>query len=148
MFDKLQDPAYFMFKFRHKPETYCSLDIGFGDISSSIPRLQHTLPVVSWEQAFLEISNELHNKKSLINIKLGSLKCASCSKWKVYIPKSYSFWVPLEDATFDVWQGGIHNNWIFNSRRWMENHQEDRTGPKHWIFDFLFIYTSKGTQKE
>ena len=27
---------------------------------------------------------------------LGSLKCASCSNWKVYIPKSYSFWVPLE----------------------------------------------------
>ena len=32
---------------------------------------------------------------SLICI-LGSLKCASCSRWKVYIPKSYSFWVPLE----------------------------------------------------
>ena len=27
---------------------------------------------------------------------IGSLKCASCSNWKVYIPKSYSFWVPLE----------------------------------------------------
>ena len=32
----------------------------------------------------------------LFNRSLGSLKCASCSNWKVYIPKSYSFWVPLE----------------------------------------------------
>ena len=32
----------------------------------------------------------------LVNTKVGSLKCASCSNWKVYIPKSYSFWVPLE----------------------------------------------------
>ena len=31
-----------------------------------------------------------------IGIWLGSLKCASCLKRKVYIPKSYSFWVPLE----------------------------------------------------
>ena len=30
---------------------------------------------------------------------IGSLKCASCSNWKVYIPKSYCFWVPIEVYT-------------------------------------------------
>ena len=40
--------------------------------------------------------NVSQKAEGLMSDKVGSLKCASCSKWKVYIPKSYSFWVPLE----------------------------------------------------
>ena len=41
----------------------------------------------------------------------------------------------LVDTTFDVWQGGILDILIFNSRRWIEDHQEDRTGGKQWNFE-------------
>ena len=41
-----------------------------------------------------------------------------------------------QDATFDVWQGVI---WIFNCRRWIEDHQEDwRKTIKFW--KILYIH--------
>ena len=57
-------------------------------------------------------------------------------KWSSYQQST------CQDTTFDVWQGGILDIWIFNSRRWIENHQEDRTGVKWWNFEKSFIYTS------
>ena len=58
------------------------------------------------------------------------------NKWSSYLQCT------CQDATFDVWQGGILHISIFNSRRWIEDHQEDRTGGKQWNFEKSFIYTS------
>ena len=58
------------------------------------------------------------------------------NKWSSYLQCT------CQDATFDVWQGGILHIWIFNSRRWIEDHQEDRTGGKQWNFEKSFTCTS------
>ena len=51
-----------------------------------------------------------------------------------------------QDATFNVWQGGILNKKFSISRRWIEDPQEDRTGGKQWNFEKYFIYRLRQTR--
>ena len=117
----------------------------------------HTSKVASWH---VDYWYELHLWSSLSKIWLKVSKTGENSCYLQYCPflplfetlsqillregNKWSSYLQCtcQDATFDVWKGRILLIWIFNSRRWIEDHQEDRTGGKQWIFEKSFIYTS------
>ena len=117
----------------------------------------HTSKVASWHvecwyelhllwslsKIWLKVSKSVKNGQyyrkhqfSLVFETLSQILLRDHHKWSSYQQST------CQDTTFDVWQGGILDIWIFNSRRWIENHQEDRTGVKWWNFEKSFIYTS------